>query len=81
MNTTIEVGGLFFNLVGVFNGKPLYETQLPYDSHFYYVKRISTRRYDIERTDSHCENEEFLDEASTFEDAARIILEYFEEPW
>lgn len=77
---TIEVNGLFFSLLGVFHGKPLYQTQLPYDSHFYYVKVVSTRRFDVSRTDLNG-HDEWLDEASTFEDAAKIILEYFEEPW
>lgn len=77
---TVEINGLFFTLLGVFNGKPIYQTQLPYDSHFYYVKVVSTRRYDVSRTDLN-DHDEWIDEASTFEDAARIILEYFEEPW
>lgn len=77
---TIEIGGLFFTLLGVFNGKSLYQTQLPNDSHFYYVKVISSRRYDISRTDIN-DHDEWIDEASTFEDAAQIILEHFEEPW
>lgn len=77
---TIEIGGLSFTLLGVFNGKALYQTQLPYDSHFYYVRVISSRRYDISRVDVN-DNEEWLDEAATFEDAAQIILEHFEEPW
>lgn len=78
--STIEIGGLFFTLLGVFNGKPLYQTQLPHDSHFYYVKVISSRRYDISRTDIN-DHDEWIDEAATFEDAAQIILEHFEEPW
>ena len=77
---TIEINGLSFTLLGVFNDKPLYQTQLPYDSHFYYVRVISSRRYDISRIDIN-DNEEWLDEASTFEDAAQIILEHFAEPW
>ena len=77
---TIEIGGLFFTLLGIFNGKALYQTQLPGDSHFYYVKVISSRRYDISRTDIN-DNDEWIDEAATFEDAAQIILEHFEEPW
>lgn len=77
---TIEVNGLFFTLLSVFNGHPLYQTQLPNDSHFYYVKVISPRRYDIFRIDIN-DHDEWIDEASTFEDAAKIILEHFEEPW
>ena len=77
---TIKIGGLFFTLLGVFNGKPLYQTQLPNDSHFYYVKVISSRRYDVSRTDIN-DHDEWIDEASTFEDAAKIVLEHFEEPW
>lgn len=77
---TIEIGGLFFTLLGVFNGKTLYQTQLPHDSHFYYVKVVSSRRYDISRTDIN-DHDEWIDEASTFEDAAQIIFEHFEEPW
>lgn len=77
---TIEVNGLFFSLFGVFHGKALYQTQLPSDSHFYYVKVISSRRYDIFRIDIN-DHDEWIDEASTFEDAAQIILEHFEEPW
>lgn len=76
----IEVGGLFFSLLGVFNGTPLYQAQIPYDSHFYYVKVISSRRYDISRTDR-SNHDEWIDEAATFEDAASIILGYIEEPW
>ena len=77
---TIEINGLFFTLLGVFHSHPLYQTQLPNDSHFYYVKAISSRRYDVSRTDIN-DHDEWIDEASTFEDAARIILEHFEEPW
>jgi len=77
---TIEINGLFFSLLGVFHGKPLYQTQLPNDSHFYYVKVVSSRRYDIFRTDIN-DHDEWIDEAMTFEDAAKIILEHFEEPW
>ena len=78
---TIEVNGLFFSLLGVFNGKPLYQTQLPYDSHFYYIEVVSSRRYDISRTDYRNDHEEWIDEAATFEDAAQVILEQFVEPW
>lgn len=77
---TIESNGLYFSLVGVFNSKPLYVTQLPNDSHFYYVKAISSHRYSVSRTDIN-DHDEWIDETATFDDAARVITEQFEEPW
>ena len=46
--------------------------------HDYYIHKISTRRYDVETY-----NNDFIDEASTLEEACAIIIEVEENrtPW